>query len=232
MPLEPPLTEAQLAALRRFDTPTVSNAVETFQVRLRNTGFTDASVRCLFPDLPPMVGYAATACLRSGDPPIEGHSYHDRTEWWYSILEMPAPRVVVLQDMDSPPGRGAFLGDMHCAILKALGCVGYVTNGAVRDLPAVHKMEFPLFAGNVAVSHAYAHIFHAGTAVTVGGLEVRPGDLMHADQHGVLCVPREVAGRVPPVAQHLLDAEHKVIEFCDSPEFTPAKLRELIKALW
>ncbi len=232
MPLEPLLTNEQLIALGRFDTPTVSNAVETFRVRLRNAGFADASVRCIFPDLPPMVGYAATACLRTGEPPIEGQSFHDRSEWWYSILQMPAPRVVVLQDMDDPPGRGAFLGDMHCAILKALGCVGFVSNGAVRDLPAVRNMKFPLFAGSVAVSHAYAHIFKMGSPVTVGGLEVKPGDLLHADQHGVLCIPREVAGKVPPVAQRLMDAERKVIEFCRSPEFTPAKLSDLIKELW
>ncbi len=232
MPLEPLLTDEQLKALRRFDSPTVSNAIETFRIRLRNTGFTDSSVRCVVPDLPPMVGYAATACLRTGEPPIEGHSFQDRSEWWYSILQMPAPRVVVLQDMDDPPGRGAFLGDMHCAILKALGCVGFVSNGAVRDLPAVRNMEFPLFAGSVAVSHAYAHIFHMGSAVTVGGLEIKPGDLLHADQHGVVCVPREVAGKIPPVAQRLMDAERRVIEFCRSAEFTPAKLSDLIKELW
>ncbi len=232
MPLDPPLTDEQLNALRRFDTPTVSNAIETFRVRLRNTGYADASVRCMLPDLPPLVGYAATACLRSGEPPIEGHGFHDRSEWWYSILEIPAPRVVVLQDMDDPPGRGAFLGDMHCAILRALGCVGFVSNGAVRDLPAVRGMEFPLFAGNVAVSHAYAHIFHMGSPVTVGGLQVQPGDLLHADQHGVLCVPREVAGKIPPVAERLLATERRVIDFCRSREFTPAKLCDLIKELW
>ncbi len=232
MPQQPPLTDELLNALRRFDTPTVSNAIETFRVRLRNTGYADASVRCMFPDLPPLVGYAATACLRSGEPPIEGHSFHDRSEWWYSILEMPAPRVVVLQDMDDPPGRGAFLGDMHCAILKALGCVGFVSNGAVRDLPAVRSMEFSLFAGNVAVSHAYAHIFHMGSPVTVGGLQVQPGDLLHADQHGVLCVPREVAGKIPPIAKRLLATERRVIDFCGSGEFSPAKLCDLIKELW
>lgn len=130
---EPPIPVEHLEALQRIDTCSVSNAIETFEVRLRNTGFADASIRCVFEDFPPMVGYAATARLRSGEPPITGGSYHDRSDWWSSILRVPAPRIVVLQDMDSPPGLGAFLGDMHAAILRALGCVGYVTNGGVRE---------------------------------------------------------------------------------------------------
>ena len=169
MALEPAIPVEELDALRRLDSCTVSNAIETFQVRLRNAGFADARVRCIFEDLPPMVGYAATARLRSGEPPIAG-SYHDRTDWWNSILEVPAPRIAVLEDLDESPGVGAFLGDMHSAILMALGCVGYVTNGAVRDLGRVRDLGLPLFAGNVAVSHAYAHIFDFGSKVTVGGV--------------------------------------------------------------
>jgi regulator of RNase E activity RraA len=155
------LTEEDLDALRQFDTCMVSNAIETFGTRLRNTGFADGSIRSMFQDAeaPPMVGYAATARLRSGEPPIVGGSFHDRTAFWNSILEIPEPRILVLEDMDKPPGRGAFLGDMHAAILQALGCIGYLTNGAVRELPAVRAMRFQLFAGSVAVSHAYAHIF-------------------------------------------------------------------------
>jgi len=101
-----------------------------------------------------MVGYAATARLRSGEPPIVGGTYRDQADCWNSILEVPPPRILVLEDMDDPPGRGAFVGDMHAAILKSLGCVGYVTNGAVRELPAVRTMGLQLFAGSVAVSHA------------------------------------------------------------------------------
>ncbi|MFZ0284257.1 MAG: hypothetical protein WAL32_03435, partial [Terriglobales bacterium] len=99
---EPPIPVEHLEALQRIDTCSVSNAIETFEVRLRNTGFADASIRCVFEDFPPMVGYAATARLRSGEPPITGGSYHDRSDWWSSILRVPAPRIVVLQDMDSP----------------------------------------------------------------------------------------------------------------------------------
>jgi hypothetical protein len=119
----------------------------------------------MFEDFPPMVGYAATAQLRSGEPPIAGRIYVDRTDWWNSILQVPAPRIVVLEDLDKPPGVGAFLGGMHAAILRALGCVGYVTDGAVMELPRVREQGLHLFAGNVAVSHAYAHIFDFGSKV-------------------------------------------------------------------
>ena len=140
MPVAPLLTEEELDALRQFDTCMIANAIESFNVRLRNTGFADASVRCMFEDAPPMVGYAVTARLRSGEPPIGGGTFHDRADFWNTILAVPAPRILVLEDMDDPPGRGAFVGDMHAAILKGLGCVGYVTNGAVRELPSVRKM--------------------------------------------------------------------------------------------
>ncbi len=224
-------TGVDLDALGKFDTCTVSNAIETFGVRLRNTGFADASIHCMFKGGPPMVGYAATARLRSGDPPISGQRFHDRTDWWNSILQLPAPRVVVLEDLDKPRGIGAFIGDAHAAILLALGCVGYVTDGAVRELPNIRKLGLQLFAGNVAVSHAYAHIFDFGSSVKIGGLEVRPGDLLHGDEHGLLKVPIEVAPQIPAAAIRLQEAERKVIDFCGSSDFSVEKLRQIIREL-
>ncbi|HLW88917.1 MAG TPA: RraA family protein [Terriglobales bacterium] len=231
MALEPAIPAEQLDALRRLDTCTVSNAIETFDVRLRNAGFADARIRCMFEDFPPMVGYAATARLRSGEPPIAGKIYVDRSEWWNSILQVPTPRIVVLEDLDKPPGLGAFLGDMHAAILRALGCVGYVTNGAVRELPGAREMGLQLFAGNVAVSHAYAHIFDFASPVNVGGLEVHPNDLLHGDRHGLLTVPKTVASEIPAVAAKLQAAEHRVISLCRSQEFSVEKLRRVLKEL-
>lgn len=225
------VAESDLDALRRIDTCMVANAIETFNVRLHNTGFADARVRCMFKDSPPTVGHAVTARLRSGEPPIGGGTFHDRAELWNSILQAPAPRVLVLQDMDDPPGRGAFVGDMHAAILRTLGCVAYVTNGAVRELPSVRKLGIQLFAGSVAVSRAYAHIFEVGRPVTVGGMEVRPGDLLHGDRHGILTVPAEIASRIPAAADRLRRAEQEVIEFCQSEDFSVAKLSELMKRL-
>jgi len=229
MALEPFLSERQLDALRGIDTCTVSNAIETFGVRLRNTGFADARVRCIFEDLPPMVGYAATARLRSGSPPMQGGSYHDRTDWWQFVLQVPPPRVVVLEDVDKHPGVGAFMGDVHAAILRALGCVGYVTNGAVRELPSVRKTGLHLFAGKVAVSHAYAHIFDLGAPVDVGGLQAHTGDLLHGDRHGLLTVPKLIAAEVPAAAEKLRKAEQTIITFCESGDFSLEKLRQIIQ---
>ena len=231
MPVPPLLTEEELDALRQFDTCIVANAIESFNFRLRNTGFADASVRCMFKDAPPMVGYAATARLRSGEPPIGGGRFHDRAEFWNSIFKMSAPRVLVLEDTDDPPGRGAFVGDMHAAILKALSCVGYLTNGAVRELPSVRKIGIQIFAGSVAASHAYANIFEIGAVISVGGMEVRPGDLCHGDRHGVLTVQAEIAAKVPGVAARLQRTEQEIIDFCRSKDFSVPKLSKVMKTL-
>lgn len=229
MAVAPLVTEEQLGQLRQFDTCMIANAIETFNVRLRNTGFTNGKIQCMYPEAPPTVGYAVTARLRTGDPPISGGTFSDRSDFWNAILEYPAPHILVLEDMDHPPGRGAFVGDMHAAILKGLGCVGYVTNGAVRELSSVRDIGFQLFAGSVAVSHAYAHIFEIGAKVTIDGMEVHPGDLLHGDQHGVITIPREVAAEVPKVAAGLRRAEQKVIEFCQSKDFSLANLPKIMK---
>ena len=225
------LTEEQLESLRQFDSCMVANAVEKFKVRLRNTGFTDASIHCMFPDAPPMVGCAATARLRSGEPPISGKTFRDRTDFWNKILDIAAPRILVLQDMDDPPGRGAFIGDMHAAVLEALGCVAYVTNGAVRELPSIHSIGLKLFAGNVSVSHAYAHIFDLGAAVTIDGMEVHSGDLLHGDRHGILSVPRDIAGSIPEVAARLQRIERNVIDYCQSSAFSVEGLAGVMKKM-
>ncbi len=231
MAIAPLLTEEELDALRQIETCMVANAIESFNVRLHNCGFTDARVRCMFEDAPPMVGYAVTARLRSGEPPIGGGNFHDRADFWNSILEVPAPRILVLEDMDHLPGRGAFLGDMHAAIVKALGCVGFVTNGAVRELPSVRATGLQLFAGSVAVSHAYAHIFEIGAVVNVGGLDVRKGELLHGDRHGVLTIPIAVAPRIPAVADRLRAAEDKIIDFCRSSDFSVKNLGQFMKTV-
>jgi len=231
MAIAPLLSEKQLQDLRQFSTCTVANAIERFNVRLRNTGFTDGSIHCWFPGAPPMVGYAVTARLRSEGPPVAGNAFRDRTDFWNAVLEIPAPRVLVLRDMDELPGRGAFVGDVHAAILKALGCVGYVTNGAVRELPGVSELDFQLFSGSLAVSHAYAHIFDVGAKVVVAGMDVHPGELVHGDQHGLLTIPAEIAAELPKVAAELQIQEERVIEFCRSGGFSVAKLSQITRSV-
>jgi 4-hydroxy-4-methyl-2-oxoglutarate aldolase len=225
-----PLTPVRLEQLRRFSTCLIATAIERFQVRLPNTGFSDSSIRCIFDDLPPIVGYAATARIRTADPPMEGGGYlYERVDWWKDILTVPAPRIVVIQDVDSRPGMGALVGEVHANILQALGCVGVVTNGAVRDLNAVRASGFQMFAGNVSVSHAYAHVFDFGGTVNVARMNINPGDLLHADRHGVLSVPAEIADRIPPVAAELAERRHQIVDLCRSSDFSIEKLREFFR---
>jgi 4-hydroxy-4-methyl-2-oxoglutarate aldolase len=220
----------RLEAFRRLSTCIVASAIETFGVRLRNTGFTNSSIRCIFEDFPTMVGYAATARIRTSDPPMEGHSYYYREDWWNHLLTIPAPRVIVIEDMDDPAGLGGFVGEAHANILLALGCIGLVTNGAVRDLPEVRKTGFQMFAGNVSVSHAYAHVFDFGGHVKVGGMEVRPGDLIQGDIHGVQTIPLEIAARVPEKALEI-QKKRGLIALCRSSDFSLDKLHKTIKEM-
>ena len=225
------LTPAQLDELRQLGTCVTASAIEPFGVRLYNAGFADSTVRCQFRDLPPVIGYAATARIRSQDPPMEGDSYfyYDRPDWWKHILTIPAPRVAVIEDIDHLPGLGAFVGAVHAHILRALGCVALVTNGAVRDISDIHPIGLQLFASNVAVSHAYAHIFDFGGTVSVGGLNIAPGDLVQGDLHGVQTIPLEVADKVPAAAREILGRRKRLIDLCCSADFSLEKLQKLMK---
>ena len=216
---------------RRLDTCKVSNAIETFDVRLRNEGFADGTIRAVFDDLPPILGHAVTARIRTSVPPPVGHSYHDRTDWWHYILTVPAPRVVVVEDADDRPGAGAFVGEVHANILGALECLAYATNGAVRDLPRVRGAGFQFFATHVAVSHAYAHIVEFGQPATIGGLTVSSGDIVYGDRHGLLTIPPDIVERVPEAVERMSRAERHVIALCQSPAFSVDRLRALVKEI-
>jgi 4-hydroxy-4-methyl-2-oxoglutarate aldolase len=222
------LTDAQLDALRRLDACTLANAIETFHQRLRNEGFIDHSVRSLFPDLAPMLGYAATVRIRGSSPPVAGGPYPDRTDWWDYVDSLPRPRVVVLQDVASKPGLASLVGEVHMTILRTLGCVGVVTNGAVRDIPAAHAAGFHYFAGCVSVSHGYVHIVDFGDPVEIGGLQIESGALLHGDLHGVQSVPQEIAARIPEVAARITSHERALLSLCRSPDFSLAKLRAAV----
>ena len=228
-----PIPSSTLAALRELDTCTVSNTIETFKMRLRNEGFADSSIRCLLPQLGTMVGYAATVRIRSSSPPLDSHPYLDRTDWWNSILAIPAPRIVVVEDVDPEPGLGALIGEVHGEILRALGCIGVATNGSVRDLPALQaRGGFHLFAGNLSVSHAYVHIVDFGGAVEIAGLPVKPGDLLQGDVHGLLSIPDEIAAEIPAAATNVIERERRVLEFCRSEGFSLEGLREVVKGMF
>src|SRR5271157_13207 len=223
------LTPGELALLRHLNTCQVADAIETFDVRLRNEGFVGTSVRCMFPKLPSAVGYAVTARIRTSEPPMRGSSYPDRTDWWNYLLTIPAPRVVVLEDLDRRPGLGSCAGEVNAHIFKALGCVALVTNGAVRDLEEVEQLGFSFFAANVAVSRIYFHTIEFGIPVEIGNLKVRPGDLLHGDRHGVISIPASIAGQIPAAAARVAALERRVIDVADSAKPTLEELREAVR---
>ncbi len=221
------MDQKTLEALRALSTPTVSNAIELFNVRPRNQGFMSPEIRCLFPDLGVMVGHAVTMRFAAKQPPPRPGS---RYESWKHILEAPAPRVLVMQDMDQPPGVGAYFGEVMSTIHQRLGCVGVVTNGHVRDLDEVRALGFHFFAGGVCVSHAYVHLLDFATPVKVGGLVVHPGDVIHADKHGVLVVPKEIAGEIPPAAAKVAEREQRILAHCHSPDLSLEELKKLLES--
>jgi 4-hydroxy-4-methyl-2-oxoglutarate aldolase len=226
-----PLSPALVEEFRQLDTCAVSNAIESFELRLRNEGFTDRRIRCLFDDMPPVIGHAVTATIRCSTPPPVGHQYVDRTDWWSSILQKPAPRIVVVQDVDDDAGLGAFVGEVHAHILRALGCVAFVTNGAVRDLPDVRRAGLQTFAAATTPSHAFAHIVGFDEPVQIAGLSVAPGDVLFGDRHGVVNIPASVAADLPAVVAAMRARERRVIDYCQSPEFSVAELRSMVAEL-
>ena len=219
------LSAEALENLRRIDSCTLANVIETFHERLRNEGFTDSSIHCLFPSLPAVIGYAVTVKIRGSSPPTADSAYPDRTDWWDYILSVPPPRIVVVQDAATKIGLGSLLGAVHVNILRALGCVAAVTNGSVRDIPAIKNAGFQVFAAGVSISHAYVHIIEFGGPVEIAGLTVRSGELLHGDLHGVQAIPPEIATKIPPVADEIAKREKRLIELCQSKDFSPEKLR-------
>jgi regulator of RNase E activity RraA len=218
-----------LEALQEFDTCTIANAVEEFGVRLRNEGFTRPGLRCVTGSRSKLIGYAATCRVRSTGPPVDGKSYLDRMDWWDLIRRLPQPRVAVIQDLDAGTGFGSTTGEVHAAILRAFGCAGLITDGAVRDIPAVSAMGFPMFASAVSVSHSYLHAVDYCTRVDIYGLEIHPGDLLFGDCHGVISIPLSIAAELPKAAERMRDHDRRIIEICQSADFTPDKLKAAIQ---
>ena len=223
-----PLSAEDLVALARLTTPTVANAIEVFDVQPRTAGFLDPTVRAVVTGATPIVGHACTARMRAtARPGPEAAGL--RRRMWEHILSIPAPRVVVVEDLDDPP-VGALWGEVQANIHRALGCLGVVTNGGVRDLDEVRALGFAFFAGGVMVSHAYAHLVEVGVPVTVGGATIHPGDLLHADQHGVALIPPQIARDLPRAARDIEARERAIIDLCRSPDFDVDRLDALFGA--
>jgi|ERR1051326_380538 regulator of RNase E activity RraA len=219
-------TTELIEALRRFSSPTVANAIETFDLRSRCAGCSTQQVRSIFPEHGALVGFACTATIMSGSPPEKPRRVN-RREYWEYLAAAPTPKVLVMQDLTEPPA-GAYWGEVNTNIHRALGCAGLVTNGSVRDLEEVRPQCFPVFAGCITVSHAYAHLEDFGKPVKIGDLVVEPGDLIHADQHGFVLVPREIAHQVPDAAREVERKERIVINLCQSQDFSIEQLDKLV----
>ncbi|NWF93560.1 MAG: RraA family protein [Syntrophaceae bacterium] len=216
------LNREELELLRRWPTCAISNGIELFNIRPRNEGFMLPEIKCVFPELGPMIGYAVTAVISAESP--EGRRVQ-APDWWEMILKIPEPRVAVIHDIDRPV-IGSFWGEVNANIHRALGCIGTVTDGSVRDLDEVSEIGFHFFSSCVSVSHAYVHLVEIGIPVKVGGVVVRPGDLLMGDKHGVISIPLEIARDVPRAAQLVEDWERPVINYCKSKEFTLEGLKD------
>lgn len=223
-------TSARIEALKRFSSPTVANAIETFKIRPREEGNLSSDIRALFPELGAMVGFAVPAVIRAERGPVEGHRA-STFAWWEFIQTIPTPRVIVIHDLDDPRGQGAQWGEVQANIHRALGCVGVVTDGSVRDLSEVRALGFQFCAAHVSVSHANVHLVDFNLPVKVGGVWINPGDLIHADQHGVVTVPTSIADQIAGAVQQIAADERRIIAVCQSSEFSAERLKALYKEI-
>jgi regulator of RNase E activity RraA len=213
-----------LEGLRSLDTPTVCNALEFVAPERRSYGFTSQPLVCPRPELRSVVGFARTATIRAAHPSDDADVAYARNAYYEYIDAGPKPCVVVIQDLDAEPGYGSFWGEVNSAIHMGLGCEAAVTNGSVRDLPDLAD-GFQILAGRVGPSHAHIHVVDFGRPVTVAGMRVSDGDLIHADQHGAVVVPAAAAAELPAIAELIVRRERIVIEATQEPGFDVASLR-------
>jgi 4-hydroxy-4-methyl-2-oxoglutarate aldolase len=223
----PQLSPADLHLLRQYDTPTISNVIELFEIQPRTAGYMDSRIRACFPEMPPVVGYAATATMRCAFPRTQGAVYSSLDEQVSRFAEIPGPPIVVFQDLDDPPAAATF-GEIMCSTYQAFGAVGLITSGAARDLDQVRRLGFAAFSNGVICSHGYSHIVSIQVPVRVGGIAVHPGDLLHADANGVTAIPHSIAAEVAHAAAEYVAAEAVVLDFTksgskDVEQFTAAR---------
>lgn len=206
------LTKGQLDDLKKFDTPTICNTIESFNIRKNTEGFMKPEIKCIIQYKEPIVGYAFTAKISATNPATDQQKKL-LTPYYKKLSEFTVPIIMVIEDTDKEP-VGSFWGGVNASIHMSLGCLGVITNGGVRDLEETEKIGFRYFASNVLVSHAYVHITETGCPVSVGGLKIEPGDLLHADRHGVTLIPHDIANELAQACREVQEAENIVIEEC------------------
>ena len=221
------LDQAILEQLRALDTPTVCNALEIVAPDRRGYGYTVRPLVCVRPQLPPMVGYARTATIRAMHPAgRSGAAAGQHQLAYYEYMGQGAgPRIVVIQDLDDIPGYGSFWGEVNTNLHRGLGALGVITDGSIRDLNDLAP-GFQALAGAILPSHAYVHVVDFGGEVHVAGMRTRDGDLIHADQHGAVVIPHEVADKVPAAAALIARRERVLINAAQEPGFNFERLRK------
>jgi len=219
-----PISEQDLALIKSVDSPTISNAIESFKVRDRTEGFIGGEVRALFPEMPPTVGVALTVTMTNTPGAIAGRENYWRM--YEALSDMPAPSVLVVQDISGAPSRCALAGEVMTMMAMRVGAVGMVTDGGLRDVHEVHRLGFAYFARYVVVSHANYEIVDIGGPVTLDGQEVRTGEILHGDANGVVIVPRQVLDGLPEAVEEVRTRERATMDFINSSEFTIAAERE------
>ena len=226
MPRLPDL--ADLEKLRAFDTPTICNALELVAPSRRATGFIRRPLIAAFPEMKPVVAFARTAHIRSREPhPRSREAAKEvRLGYYAHIAAEPLPSIAVIEDIDAPDqGFGAFWGEVQTNVHKGLGCIGVVTDGSVRDLEAMAPGFFVL-AGSIMPSHAHVHLVDFGGTVSVAGMIVSANDVIHADRHGAVVVPREAVKDIPAAVDLIARREKVIIDAARAPGFSIARLRQ------
>ena len=220
------LTADLIAELQSVDTPTVCNALEIVVPERRGYGFTTKPLVCTRPELGPVVGIARTATIRAAHPVDSDTDQAYARDAYYAYIDGgPKPSIVVIQDLDEERGYGSFWGEVNSNIHKGLGCDAVITNGSVRDLPDIAE-GFQMLADRVGPSHSFVHVVDFSRPVTVAGMRVSDGDVVHADQHGAVVIPHDVIGEIRQAADLIIRRERVIISAAQQPGFDVDALRK------
>lgn len=201
------LSHADLLRLKRWNTPTIYNGWEQITKHDRRTHFNQEETRDYMPQMGPMVGYAVTVVCEPGNPVHLTEHPENVDSYRRYVAAVPGPKIVVVQDLDKPRVLGAYWGEVNANTHRALGCVGTITDGAVRDVDEMCNAGFKAIAARMCVGHAYSWPVRWNCEVEVFGCAVRPGQLLHADKHGFLAIPEEDEAGLLEAAKFMDDAE-------------------------
>ena len=221
------ISQKLFETLRKYDTPTIVNSLELLDSKFRTSGFTKEQLFCTDTSLPPIIGYARTATIKASNE-IDPQIKRVRSLAYYEYVSSgTGPWISVIQDIDENPGFGAFWGEVNSNIHKALGVIGTITNGSVRDLDVLSE-GFQVLAGKIGPAHAYVRIEETGIPVDIFGMEVKHNDLLHADRHGAVVIPAELLEKLPKAIDLMINRESVILDACKRKDFNYQVLKQAI----